>query len=383
MPPANPASASLASVVTSPASLPFIRVALDLDLYRALVELDRPATSEDVLHVRQAPEVPLRLIQDTLLILSGLGLVDLVKDDTFMANDLTKMLASTSSAADEARFLSTESVFASAFTVPLLLESKYQNYPFEVDSTPYQHAYQMTGQTDPAREHDYATMDRQGRMSSSNTFIGANFGTVGTMSDRVRGLGYDLDAVMNEKREASNTMVVVDVGVGPGKLLLELKETYPWLQPENLVLQQLDSDVQDIAGLTTTVWDFRSEAPQPQREADIYNFMHIFQDQPDPVVLAVLRKTSDAMKHSSSRILIHEFSKNSNNAKMHATMITLMAGRLRSSSEWGKMAVDAGLEITFEKYPDTGEGIVEMRRTGRVEVANERVPNTNQKVARN
>ena len=63
-----------------------------------------------------------------------------------------------------------------------------------------------------------------------------------------------------------------------------------------------------------------------------------------------------------SRLLIHEFSKNKNYGNMHATMIELFGGRERSSKEWKKLAAMARLRVTFEAYPDAGEGLVEMQK---------------------
>ena len=74
-----------------------------------------------------------------------------------------------------------------------------------------------------------------------------------------------------------------------------------------------------------------------------------------------MKKISDAMT-PYSRLLINEFSKNTTYGKMHATMIELYAGRIRSSREWKQMASIAGLEVTFEAYPIAGEGLVEMRK---------------------
>ena len=63
-----------------------------------------------------------------------------------------------------------------------------------------------------------------------------------------------------------------------------------------------------------------------------------------------------------SRLLIHEFSKNAQYAAMHATMVVLYGGRERSSRDWQLLAEVAGLKVTFEAYPQSGEGLVEMRR---------------------
>jgi hypothetical protein len=74
-----------------------------------------------------------------------------------------------------------------------------------------------------------------------------------------------------------------------------------------------------------------------------------------------MQRLAAAMK-PYSRLLIHEFSKRLINSNMHAAMIASMAGRERSSKEWHAMAGLCGLKVTFEKYVDLGEGLVEMRK---------------------
>jgi hypothetical protein len=77
--------------------------------------------------------------------------------------------------------------------------------------------------------------------------------------------------------------------------------------------------------------------------------------------LELMQKISRAMA-SYSRLLIHGFTKNKTHAKIHATMMALYGGRERSRSEWKRLAVLSGLQVTFEAYPDVGEGLVEMRK---------------------
>ncbi|GFF92073.1 O-methyltransferase, putative [Aspergillus lentulus] len=62
-----------------------------------------------------------------------------------------------------------------------------------------------------------------------------------------------------------------------------------------------------------------------------------------------------------SRLLIQEFAKNANYAKMHAAMIALYGGRERSSTERHQMAGLARLRVTFEAYPPFKEGLIGMR----------------------
>ena len=177
------------------------------------------------------------------------------------------------------------------------------------------------------------------------------------MPERVRSFGYDLDRAIMSK---DNEIVIVDVGGGQGEMLLEVLEAYPHLEAKNLVLQEYQPESQ-ISGLSVMKWDFKDDSAQPIRGAMIYSLTHIFHNLPDLEALQLMKKISDAME-PYSRLLIHEFSKNTTYGKMHATMIELYAGRIRSSREWKQMASIAGLEVTFEAYPVAGEGLVEMRK---------------------
>jgi hypothetical protein len=74
-----------------------------------------------------------------------------------------------------------------------------------------------------------------------------------------------------------------------------------------------------------------------------------------------MKKISEAMV-PASRMLIHEFSKTENHGKMQATMITMYAGRIRSSRKWRQMVGIADLEVVFEAYPAGGDGLVKMKK---------------------
>jgi O-methyltransferase domain len=228
------------------------------------------------------------------------------------------------------------------------LKSTNFRYPFRERETPTQFGYRMLGAS-YADDHTYSIMHHQGRMPSFNAFMEGKFGKFGTMPERVKGLGYDLDSVINGAR---NEFVMVDVGGGRGGMLREVLREYPHLKPSSLLLQDYHPEV-ETDELTVMHWDFKDGSPQPVRGAHVYSLTHIYHNLPDLDALELMLKIADAM-NADSRMLIHEFPKNSTYGKMHATMIDLFAGRIRSSREWKKLAVMAGLQITFEAYPVAG-----------------------------
>ncbi|PCG98930.1 O-methyltransferase, family 2 [Penicillium occitanis (nom. inval.)] len=361
-----PVGATLASTVTVTASLSFIPVAVYFDLFSTLVKIGKPATSQQITDFRNAErsqeekeQAPLcyELTHDALYAISSIGLVDLVQGDLFEANDNTRHMVNMPSAQHGALHFATEPMFAGAFLMRKLIDTKFE-YPFKALDTPTQYGYKLLGQKDLAKEHTYSIMAHQGRMDSFNQFMVGKFGKFGTMPERVKSFGYDLDRAVSG---TESEIVWVDIGGGRGEMLLELKEAYPKLTKEALVLQEFNPEIGSVPEVTQMEWNFASDAPQPVEGALNYSLTHIFHNLPDLDALELMQKVSRAMA-PYSRLLIQEFTKNKNYGKMHATMITLYGGRLRSSSEWKRLASLCGLKVTFEAYPDAGEGLIEMRK---------------------
>lgn len=248
---------------------------------------------------------------------------------------------------------------AAAFVYPKLIETNFA-YPWKDNSAAFQFAYEKMGNTKYANQHIFATMYDQGRMPSFNFFMEGKFGSSTKMPARVRSLGYPhLDKLMLDD---NNPVIVVDVGGGQGQMLLELKEAYPHLKAENLILQEFNGAANPRAGITATDWDFKSSTPQPVLGATIYNFMRVFHNTSDIESIKCLKKIAKAMS-PTSRIFIQETAKVTGRAKMHAAMIALFAGRERSFKEWRDIADIAGLKVTFEKDGENGgDGLIEMMK---------------------
>ncbi|KAH8689187.1 putative O-methyltransferase [Talaromyces proteolyticus] len=366
MPNSPPPGAVLASTVTAPAALGFVPVAIYFNLFSTLVEIGKLASSQEITdacnHRRSAQDkecAPLcsQLTHDTLFAMAGIGLVELVEDDIYAANSITQHMVHMPSAQHGALHFTTEPLFAAAFLMRKLVDSNFE-YPFKELGTPTQYGYQLLGETELAKEHTYSIMARQGRMDSFNQFMEGKFGKFGKMPGRVKSFGYDLDTAVSGRE---SPVAMVDIGGGRGEMLLELKEAYPNLPASALVLQEFNPDIGSVPGVTQMEWNFKTDTPQPVQGALNYSLTHIFHNLPDLDALELMQKVSRAMA-PYSRLLIHEFTKNKNYGKMHATMITLYGGRLRASAEWKRLAALSGLKVTFESYPEVGEGLIEMRK---------------------
>jgi hypothetical protein len=251
----------------------------------------------------------------------------------------------------------TEVLLASAFTMRKLRATNFA-YPFSDAATPYQHAFALISEHDLAQQHTYSIMEKIGRMDSFNIFMNGKFGSFGTLPERLQRFGYDLDAVVGGKE---SDVVMVDIGGGTGGALLQLKAAYPHLPASSLVLQEFQTGLKTLdSGITLQEWNFKTSS-QPIRGALIYSLAHVLHNNSDLEAVRLLQKLVVAMA-PHSRLLIHEFSKRGHYGDLHGTMVGLYGGGLRSREEWAVLAEVVGLRITFEVYPEVGEGLVEMMK---------------------
>lgn len=292
--------------------------------------------------------------------MAGLGFVERLDEDRFAANPITQHLVSMPSAQHGALHFTTEAMIAGTFLMRKLQDTNFA-YPFADADGPLQHAYRLMGEDQLAQQHTYAIMEAQGRMDSFNQFMVGKFFKLGTMPDRVRALGYDLDAALAGD---ADSVAMVDIGGGRGELLLEVQAAYPQLGPDSLVVQEFNADIDQVSGVRLMEWNYKEAREQPIRGARVYVMQHIIHNLPDLDAVALLQKISRAMS-PASRLLILEYAKNMTYTHLHATMIALFGGRERSSTEWRQLASVADLEVTFEAYVPAGESLVELRRADR------------------
>ena len=76
-----------------------------------------------------------------------------------------------------------------------LVDTKFE-YPFENNETPMQYGYHLMGKEELAKQNIYSILYSLGRMASFDAFMEGRFAKLGTMPERVKGFGYDLDAVV-------------------------------------------------------------------------------------------------------------------------------------------------------------------------------------------
>ncbi|RAK90755.1 O-methyltransferase [Aspergillus costaricaensis CBS 115574] len=362
------AGAVLERTIYSACSLGFVPVAIRFRVFEILAKAwGGPLSSEAVLNLYRKqtkpgdPEPPLVLIEDTLLAMAGLGFVNRVKEDMYQANEVTKHIEATPSAKHGSLLFTTEGLLASAFLMRKLEASNFQ-YPFDEMDNPLHYAYSSIGRADLAEQNFWSIMEANGRLTNVNGFMDGKFGTVLPTPENLQAHGYDIQAVLNEADSISIPRTMVDIGGGKGQMLLQLQAAFPQLQETDLIVQDFNPGIASIPGITLQKWDFKGEDnPQPVKGALVYHLQNLMHDLPDLEAARLLQKIAEAMA-PYSRVLIHGLPKNVNMAGAHAAMILFFGGRQRGQKDWEQMAAVAGLRVTFQVYPEFGEGVVEMRK---------------------
>ncbi|GFN13694.1 putative O-methyltransferase [Aspergillus tubingensis] len=353
----------LERTIYSACSLGFVPIAIRFRLFEILAKAwDGPLSSEAVLDLyrkQMKPGDPEP--QDTLLAMAGLGFVDRVDEDMYQANEVTKHIEATPSAKHGSLLFTTEGLFASAFLMRKLEASNFQ-YPFDEIDNPLHYAYNSIGCADLAEQNFWSIMEANGRLTNVNGFMEGKFGTVLLTPENLQAQGYDLQAVINEADGISIPRTMVDIGGGKGQMLLQLQAAFPQLQEADLIVQDFNPGIASIPGITLQKWNFKGEGnPQLVKGALVYHLQNLMHDLPDLEAARLLQKIAEAMA-PYSRLLIHGLSKNVNMAGAHAAMILFFGGRQRGQKDWEQMAAVAGLRVTFQVYPEFGEGVVEMRK---------------------
>ncbi|KAL4926667.1 S-adenosyl-L-methionine-dependent methyltransferase [Aspergillus undulatus] len=348
-------------------SLGFVPIAVRFRVFPILSEFGGAVNGRDVrdAYLRScsggtADIPPVRLIEDTLVAMAALDWAHLAGDNMFSPNEATRYLASNQSAIHGILHFTTEVLLGSAFLMRKLEATGFK-YPFTELETPIQHAYHLMGNEDLARMHTYAIMAAEGRIASFNTFMQGRFGMDLGVFDRLQSLGYNLACVVQKARDEGVPARMVDIGGGRGDLLLDLKKSIPNLEDHDLIVQEFNSDITNIPGLTLMTWDYSQDnSPQPINGALVYHLAGVLHNLPDLAAARLLQKISAAMA-PYSRILIHERLKE-NIPAANATMVVLYAGRERNIGEWRQLAELAGLRVVFAAFPEGPRlGVVEMR----------------------
>ncbi|KAL4783275.1 hypothetical protein BJX76DRAFT_348695 [Aspergillus varians] len=279
-------------------------------------------------------------VEDTAHAMAGLGIIDCPAKGVYCANDLTRYLVHRPSATIEV-------LFGSAFLFTKLNDEQFQ-YPFRELETPIQHVHKLIWHDEFANRHTYSIMAQQNRMDSFHTFMMGKFFDDEPAPDRVQRLGYKMEVLLANRPSTTAGAGVVDIGGGQGKMLFQFKQAFPHLFRDNqAVVEEFEETARPLPGIDMLHWNYRDkDILQPLRGAHIYHLAYILHNLPHLDAVALLQKIAVAMR-GHLRILVHEKVKCVGNAFLHATVMILFGGKLRSPGGFSNLAEAAGLKVTL------------------------------------
>ncbi|GKZ82897.1 hypothetical protein AnigIFM56816_007723 [Aspergillus niger] len=140
----------------------------------------------------------------------------------------------------------------------------------------------------------------------------------------------------------------------------EIRSTLKRLPQPNM---DLYCCIASIAGITMRKWNSTGDDnPQSVKGALVYHMQNVMHALPDLEAARLLQEIAESMA-LYSRWSIHGLPKILNMVGAHTAMVLFFGGRQRGQTDWEQMAAVAGLRVTFQVYPEFGEGVVEMRKT--------------------
>ncbi|KAL6716758.1 hypothetical protein ACLMJK_006326 [Lecanora helva] len=163
--------------------------------------------------------------------------------------------------------------------------------------------------------------------------------------------------------DASQPILIVDVGGGRGQILEALRRARPDLKGQ-MIVQDLPREVdgrQSSEDVQAMSYDFFT--PQPIQSAHTYFFRHIFHDWPDSSCQKILMQTIPAMKRGFSRIIIMDAVLPSKGASAFASLFDInmiaIAGIERTKTHWQTLLEGVGLTVKSVQTPFMWDGIIE------------------------
>ncbi|GAB7344051.1 hypothetical protein MBLNU457_1969t1 [Dothideomycetes sp. NU457] len=165
---------------------------------------------------------------------------------------------------------------------------------------------------------------------------------------------YPVVSKFSDAKADADSVLIVDVGGGPGQELVGLKQAHPQL-PGRYVLQDLPITLDRISasspmmdGIEKMPYDFFIR--QPVRGARAYFMRDIMHNWSDAKCTLILRNIADAMDCEYSTLLIDQYVLPSTHADLRAAEMDILmllhtSGLQRTVPIWEKLFAGAGLEI--------------------------------------
>lgn len=308
-----------------------IRIGLDLDLFKILVDNEKPVTVSDLASKTGAATT---LLARLLRYLASVGVVTETGKDSFASNNITKTL--TLPAVVGGVYHNFDTIGPAWQALPdFLKEHKYQKVENVVD-TPFQKAWNtdkpgfVWAQTQPeklARFNQFMAGQRMGMTQWHEVY---------PIAEKTQDLGPE-------------QVFFVDVGGGIGHQTIALREKFPGLK-NRFILQDIPFTIAQAIpheGVEAVVQDFFQ--PQGIIGARVYYMRNIIHDYPDEKASLILKNTAAALAPGSV-ILVDDMVVPNKGAHFHTTQLDLtmmssLASIERTHEQWYSLVEQAGLKI--------------------------------------
>jgi SAM-dependent methyltransferase len=189
---------------------------------------------------------------------------------------------------------------------------------------------------------------------------------MGAKFDELMGPGHGVPdwRVLVNGADWETIRTVVDVGGGTGALLAEILRARPEVRGTLVDLPRpvaRSVEVFAAAGVadraTSVAQSFFNTLPAG---SDLYILKNVLSDWPDREAAAILRRCAEAAR-PSGRVVAFTGAGPGEEASPELLMMVLVGGRGRTLDEFGKMARQAGLEVTAVGRQASGKVIAECR----------------------
>ncbi|KAI8962263.1 putative O-methyltransferase [Daldinia sp. FL1419] len=328
------------------------KIAVDLNLFKFIVDHDGPITSRELAALSGADEI---FIVRILRPLAALGFVDEAGERTWTATPITKEMAKEEIAATHR--MVHDGIVQTVIRAPKYFKEAGYKSPTNPNDGLMQYAFQTKlGTFDLFSSMPQLLQDFNLAMGNTMGNRQFWFDWFPVEKELVTGAGITKDSVL-----------LIDVGGGKGHDLISFHERFPHLEG-HLILQDSAPVITNIHGMIPkvepTIYNFFTE--QPVKGARAYFYHHILHDWSDEQCLLILKPVKDAMKPGYSKLLLHEMIVPEQGASpfhgiLDLTMMAFNGGLERTERQWRDLLGKAGFDIIKIWSPPQhdADGIIE------------------------
>ncbi|KAF7718265.1 Uncharacterized protein PECH_002080 [Penicillium ucsense] len=173
---------------------------------------------------------------------------------------------------------------------------------------------------------------------------------------------------VKKARSDPDSVLMVDVGGGPGQEISRFKEKYPSL-PGRFILQDLPLTLERVGklpeGVEAMEYDFFT--PQPVKGSRLYFLRDVLHNWSDAKSAQILTRIVEAMDPEYSTLLIDDYVLPDTGAELRAAEMDILmwlhtAGLERTVSQWQRLFSEVGLELVqIWSTPRGNESVLETR----------------------